>query len=308
MRVTIMHKQRVLLAAALLAALAGCNAPAPPTSEATPQQSVDTTIDSRGVAVPVTYTIPAHNDDAVLPLVVMAHGHGGSRHEAGGYDLLAEQLAAQGIASIRMDFPGCGDSSESFAKNNLTNMLEDIRNARDFALSLPNIDRSRVGIHGYSMGGRLAILTAASDESYATISTWAPAASNGAGSMIEFVGGEDAFADMKARAAREGFVPFTTIWGQDQQLGEQFFIDMEESRPLDAAAMLTIPLFVLYGDLDPVVLPAVSEAVIAAATNSPLVTRHVVTGADHGLGIFSGEPHLTGEAVAATVEFLAQNL
>jgi hypothetical protein len=64
---------------------------------------------------------------------------------------IAEGLASRGIASIRVDFPGCGDSVESFAINNLTNMLADIKASRDYALSGPNIDRERVGIHGFSI-------------------------------------------------------------------------------------------------------------------------------------------------------------
>ena len=61
-------------------------------------------------------------------------------------------------------------------------------------------------------------------------------------------------------------------------------------------------------DKDDVVLPEVSEAVIAAATNSPSIVRHVVEGADHGLGIFSDEPHYTREAIATTVAFFDSTL
>ena len=86
-------------------------------------RSVDTTVESRGVAVPVTYVTPVVSDGQQVPLVVMAHGHGGSRQEGGGYQMVAEAMARNGIASIRMDFPGCGDSSESFTNNNLSNML-----------------------------------------------------------------------------------------------------------------------------------------------------------------------------------------
>jgi hypothetical protein len=56
------------------------------------------------------------------------------------------------------------------------------------------------------------------------------------------------------------------------------------------------------------VLPEVSEALIAAAVSSPEVVRHIVKGADHGLGVFSDEPELTRETVDTTVEFLASRL
>ena len=270
--------------------------------------SIETTVSSRSVSVPVTFVHPLAMGNEQFPMVVLAHGHGGARNEAGGFTRVAEGLAALGIASIRMDFPGCGDSVESFANNNLSNMLADIEASRDFALSQPNIDQQRIGIHGYSMGGRLAFMTTSRDKSYKVMTTWAPGASNGAGSMVEFVGGPDAYAAMKAQAASEGFFPFPTPWGQDLKLGLQFFIDLEESRPLEAVSKFEGPLLVLYGDEDDVVLPAVSEAVIAAATNSREVVRHVIEGADHGLGIFSDEPVYTDEAVSTTVEFFGARL
>jgi len=57
-----------------------------------------------------------------------------------------------------------------------------------------------------------------------------------------------------------------------------------------------------------VLLPEVSESLVKAAVNSPEVGRHIVKGADHGLGVFSDEPALTREAVETTVAFLASRL
>ena len=62
------------------------------------------------------------------------------------------------------------------------------------------------------------------------------------------------------------------------------------------------------GDEDDVVLPSVSEAVITAATSSSEVVRHVIEGADHGLGLFTDEPDYTEEAVETTVSFFASRL
>lgn len=271
-------------------------------------RSVETTVESRGVDIPVTYVYPVTGGDDTYPLVVLAHGHGGTRHEAGGYLQLAEALALRGVASIRMDFPGCGDSSESFTQNNLSNMLEDIRASRDYALSQPQVNSDRVGVHGYSMGGRLAILTAAADNSYSVIGMWAPSTANGAGSMIAFVGGQDAWGEMKRRAAAEGFAPFTTFWGQEQQLGPQFFLDMEQSRPLDLLATITVPLLVVQGSQDEVVLPQRSEVAVAAAQNSREVVYHVVQGADHGFGLFDDNAQYAEDAIRTTADFFSQRL
>jgi len=271
-------------------------------------RSSDSFVSSRGVEVPVTYVYPVAVHPHRFPLVVMAHGHGGSRNESGSFTRVAEELGARGIASIRMDFPGCGDSTESFTKNNLGNMLEDIEASRVYAVARPEIDTDRVGLFGWSMGGRLVLMLSERNDDFKAIATWAPAASPGAGSMIRFLGGASQFAAMKARAARDGHVPFTTRWGQHQDLGLKFFTDMEKSNPLRHLEQFRGSLLVVYGDKDDVVLPAAAESAIAAASHSVEVMRYTVKGADHGLGVFSNEPQFTDQAVETTVKFLADRL
>ncbi|MEE8427333.1 MAG: alpha/beta fold hydrolase [Woeseiaceae bacterium] len=287
--------------------LTACNK-APPVVDASYEfESVDAFVSSRDIDIPVTFIRPLTDSDETFPLVVIAHGHGGSRHESGAYIQLAESLATQGIASIRMDFPGCGDSSESFANNNLSNMLDDIRASQVFALSQPQIDSSRVGLHGWSMGARL-VLTLSTEYDYKAITTWAPSAHAGADSMLDFFGGTAAYEQMKATAILDGFAPFTTIWGQDQKLGPGFFSDLEQSVPLDIVSEYEGALLVLYGEFDKVVLPEEAEAVIAAARKSSDVVGYMVRGANHGFGVFSDEPHLTRETIDTTVDFLQQKL
>jgi dienelactone hydrolase len=272
--------------------------------------SVDTTFESRGVAVPATIVMPAISDGKPLPLVVMAHGHGGSRQEGGGYQLVAEAMAKQGIASIRMDFPGCGDSSESFTENNLSNMLLDLQAARVFAEHQAgiNIDGDRIGLLGYSMGGRLVALLSEIDPSYKAMVMWSPAVADGAMREFDSLGGIDAYQAYKEKARTTGMAEFTTQWGSTLQLGYRWFTDMEETKPLESLASFEGPLLVVYGDQDSVVVPATSEAAIAAAKNSKEVKRHVVAGAEHALGFYTDKPDFAAEVVNATAEFLGERL
>ena len=57
-----------------------------------------------------------------MPLAVLCHGFTGSRAGDGHFAPLAQDLAAQGIATVRLDFPGCGDSTEPFTAYTLSNM------------------------------------------------------------------------------------------------------------------------------------------------------------------------------------------
>ncbi len=300
-------RRRIVLAVAS-ALLTACGVPEEPAVDGPAYQSSDLLIPSRGISIPVTFVSPVARSGETAPLVVMAHGHGGNRHEQGSFRNIAERLAANGIASIRMDFPGSGDSSEPFTQYNLSNMQTDLLASRDFAVAHAGIDADRVGLFGWSMGGRLVLLQGRRNSEFDVIATWSPAASNDASSMVSFLGGRDAYEQLRTQAMEHGSAQFTTPWGQQQELGLQWFEAIESSRPLDAIRDFKGPLFVLYGDQDDIVLPEVSEAVIEAAVESAIVVRHVIKGADHGLGIFSDEAELTENAVSATVQFLSDKL
>ncbi|MEM8981930.1 MAG: alpha/beta fold hydrolase [Pseudomonadota bacterium] len=303
----VLSTRRASLVLLALAALVGCQS-APDLVAADNATVIDTTVRSRGVSVPMTFVYPDNHGGQPVPLVLLIHGHGGTRHEAGGFTQVAQRLADNGIASIRMDFPGCGESTESWTNNNLTNMLTDIRAAKAFAVARGNIDTNRVGLLGFSMGGRLALLLADGQDRYPAIALWAPSATNGGTHLVDYLGGPTQFATMKEQARNQGYAPFTTFWGQDQRLGYQWFTDLEKSRPMDAVRRYQGELFVLWGDLDTVVDPSIAEAVLDNATRAARRQRVVVTGADHGLGLFDGNDGAVRQTVDATTEFLTQAL
>ena len=268
----------------------------------------DRWIESRGIQVPVTLTMPGGESGVPAPLVVLVHGHGGTRHENGAFAELASMLAAVGIASIRMDFPGCGDSTEAFTHNNITNMLHDVEAAFEFAIAQPGIDRSRAGILGYSMGGRLAMLTIADEPAYSATVLWAPVALDGGKPMFEYFGGKEQYETIRNEALRKGHVTFTAPWGQVQQLGEKFFDDLERSEPLEAIASYRGHLLVVHGSADTAVHASNGRIASQAALTTASAELRIIQGAGHGFGFFGDEPDVRAEVLGATVEFFATRL
>lgn len=271
-------------------------------------KSTDTWIKSRSTQIAVTIVSPADDTRGSLPLVILLHGHGGTRHEAGGYTRVAEGLAAHGIASIRMDFPGCGDSLEGFKNNNLTNMIADLKATRLHALKILDIDENRMGLLGFSMGGRLALSTGANAADYRAIGLWAPDTVDGEANMRKYLGGSVQYEKMKATAKSQGFAPFTTFWGQDQQLGYRWFTDMEASLMTHTIEQYRGALMVLYGDLDTVVNPEISRSVLKNAINARPAVERLIAGADHGLGLFNNDTLRSGQVVNETIAFFAKHL
>lgn len=95
------------------------------------------------------------------PAVLFCHGFAGQKtgkHKA--YVVLAEELAKVGVASLRIDFRGCGDSEGSLVNSRLESQVQDALLALDFLAEHPLIDATKLGIFGRSLGGAIAVIAA----------------------------------------------------------------------------------------------------------------------------------------------------
>ncbi|QQO09164.1 alpha/beta hydrolase family protein [Breznakiella homolactica] len=266
---------------------------------------------ARNTEIPGVFTIPAGKAGDTYPVVILAHGHGGSKDEAGMFTILAEALAENGIASLRIDFPGCGDSTEDFTRNNrLSYMLADMRSAKEYLKGRPEADMNRLGLLGYSMGGRIAALIAADDPDYGSVVFWSPAITPGPSDMYTFMQLENdqQFNDLHIRARQTGSATYTAVYGFEQTLGIGWFNDMVNFNPQDKFPLYRGAVLLITGSEDIIIPPARAEAILKAAGGARLVRQHEVQGADHGYGVYSGEADITGEAVAETVGFFRETL
>ncbi|MBA3816529.1 MAG: alpha/beta fold hydrolase [Parachlamydiaceae bacterium] len=109
------------------------------------------------------------------PALLMCHGLAG--HKTGKYRLyviLAQMLAKAGIASLRIDFRGSGDSEGDFADMTLDGEVSDALKGLDFLEKDPYIDQSCIGLFGRSIGGTVALIAARRHGGIKSICTWAP--------------------------------------------------------------------------------------------------------------------------------------
>ncbi len=251
-------------------------------------------IEGGGWDIPATISMP--EGEGPFPLVVMYHGTGSARDEAGnGYKMLAPLLAEKGIASVRFDFAGSGDSKTTYKHYTLTSGVRDGRAVIDYMLDTGKIDYEKIGVLGWSQGGTVAMLTAAWDGDIKALVTWA-----GAVEMF------DMFSNLYADAEANGFAKMEFDWRDPLDVSLAWF---DEARDIDVANELgfyTGATLAIAGENDTVV-PIEDMDTILSSVNSTIVEGYVVEGADHTFNVFS-DPDLKAykDLTQKTVDFFVE--
>lgn len=119
-----------------------------------------------------------------FPLVILFHGFRGCK--TGGtkpiYKMISKELAKMGIASVRVDMAGCGDSEGSTLAIPISTYLQNGLDILQEVSSYPEIDNQRIGIAGFSLGCHTTCYLASMAYSYCkiqAISIWAAIADGG---------------------------------------------------------------------------------------------------------------------------------
>jgi uncharacterized protein len=190
---------------------------------------------------------PVPGGDRAPPLLIIFHGFTGTKVENHFlYPKLCRRLEARGIASLRFDFSGSGESDGDFRDMTLSGELEEARLIWDFALGLPRTDPGSVFILGHSMGGLVAGMLAA-EKGPRGLVLIAPA-----GNMP----------DIARDTLREKTIAVDAEGGSDiggLVLGRGFLPDLLELDPLGKSRAYRGPVRLLQGTADPVVPESVAR-------------------------------------------------
>ena len=112
--------------------------------------------------------------DSPLPAVLMLHGFASQKDEVGDmYKRLAAALGEQGIASLRIDFRGWGESAGKMEESTVQTQVDDATTAYEYLKGLDAVEPERIGVLGFSLGGGIAVVSAAQHPDwYAAMVTW----------------------------------------------------------------------------------------------------------------------------------------
>lgn len=179
-----------------------------------------------------------------FPGVLLLHGFTGQRMEPHFiFVKTARRLAASGIAAMRFDFGGSGESEGLFENMSVLTELADAEAALSFLASQEQVDESRLGVLGLSLGGCVAALLLG-EKSLSAAVLWSAVADLSL--VISLLAPPDAKDSLK----KLGKVPFGGHW-----VGRRFIEDARGAEPLAAISRSRADVLIVHGTEDPTVPP-----------------------------------------------------
>lgn len=227
------------------------------------------------------------------PMVIFCHGFSGTK-DGPMFELVCDTLQAHGIASIRFDFNGHGESEGEFKDMTVPNEIEDAKKVVEYVRDLRWV--SDLAIAGHSQGGVVASMTAGQlseeqgEPAFKAVVLMAPAA----------ILREDAIRGNTMGKQYDPFDPgeYVELWG-GLKLGGNY-IRTAFSLPIyETAAKYQGPALIIHGTADRVVPYTYGERFHQIWPKSELVIQDYF---DHG---FSQNIYRTTDIVS---DYLIQQL
>src|SRR5699024_7345225 len=103
--------------------------------------------------IPAVINLPDTSEGG-CPAVILCHGTASQKNEVGDlFVKLGDKMAEAGIASIRFDFAGCGDSKADQTDLTFYGEVSETEKVYEYLVGHESIDSDRIGIVGFSQGG-----------------------------------------------------------------------------------------------------------------------------------------------------------
>jgi dipeptidyl aminopeptidase/acylaminoacyl peptidase len=231
-----------------------------------------------------------------FPAALLLHGFTGTKVEAHRmFVKLSRTLVQHGIAALRFDYRGSGDSAGEFENMTIRSEIADTLEAIRFLGRHKRVNSRRLALVGLSMGAAVAAHVVARERHrIKSLVLWAPVA-EGAG-ILDDLSTPDAVASL----AQTGITDH-----EGHLVGVAFVRQFADMKPLREVAKAKCPVLIIHGSKDETV-PVHHADLYERALRSPdrVVKKVIIHGADHTFNKHAWERRVITE----TVDWLGETL
>ena len=203
-------------------------------------------IDNKEYTIPAIFSYSEKNEK--MPTVILCHGTGSQKNEVGNLFVeLSRKLLNIGIASIRFDYAGCGDSKADQTKLSFCGEVNDTKTVYQYLCTQEIVDCNNIGILGFSQGARVMaeLLKDVSPIRFAI--SWSGACHNGIGVFKGW------FNEYYKEALESGYAKIPLFWREDLLLSKKWFDDICDTTPMVGIQRYAGPILAIAGDEDELV-------------------------------------------------------
>ncbi|GGF55380.1 alpha/beta hydrolase [Alteromonas lipolytica] len=250
--------------------------------------------------IPAIINLPESEKN--VPAVLLLHGTASHKNEVGNlYARLAAGLANKGIASIRIDFAGTGDSKVSYLKYTLQSAVRDARVALKYLQEHSAIEGQQLGIVGFSQGGLIAQLLIAEQPVFSSFVAWSSVASDGVSAFRPL------FDSLYAEAKTQGYATQRYAWRAPLDISIDWFEQVRANRSLTNMASYKGALLAIAGSTDEVV-PAENAMRLIEATQAYPAQAVVIKNASHIFNVLDENAGEDEQLLELTTQWFANTL
>ncbi|WOJ93340.1 alpha/beta fold hydrolase [Congregibacter variabilis] len=232
-------------------------------------------------SIPGILALPSSTQDLV-PAVLLLHGTASQKNEVGNlYQHLAKVLADAGIASLRIDFAGAGDSPVDHGRYSLSGATRDAQASFDYLVEHPMLHSHKIIALGFSQGGLVAQRLALQEPGLLALATWSSVATDGAGSFADF------FDDYYQQAVSAGYAQVSFEWlPEPLAFSLQWFQEIEAQQTLSEMRDFKKPILAIAGAADRTV-PYQQSMDLISQSNHPMSQLVLLAGAGHVFNVLT---------------------
>jgi cephalosporin-C deacetylase-like acetyl esterase len=256
-------------------------------------------------------TLAMPTTDEAVPLVILFHGFKGERDELpivnteeAMYSRTARIFAERGIATLRIEFRGSGESEGLWEDTTFTGQISDAIVALDFVQTIDGVDPERIGIIGLSQGGLVGASAAGQDARVKSLVLWSaaanPASNFSALLPMELIQQGLALPDGEA-------LPVTLPWGEETSMKRAFFEELFTVDPVAAITAYSGPLLVVVGSRDTTVYPQPQQGQVFLNYHDGEEALVVLDG-DHIFDVLATGPDVLDQAIFNSLAWFMETL